>query len=350
MLKKLWRSLAATMALLIPSFTGQASDVINISELGKEWEEFKPIAYKFTQAGPTLIFSDSPEMVYDNGILYRDKVSGSVRLFFHHVNAMNPKKKLAVLISNKDSMHPIELTVFRKGISEPEYDWLKAGKEAEGAYFRKQEKIIHHSIGFGDSIEILTGCGRLLAENTLVTGIVDMELNRPAEICILMCDPEADLELFSANSNVIPMDEHPLRGTYKAADYHYEIKQPLLPKKDEVYYLKMANEESMIKGVDSTDGTLTVDNGNYGVVYTVDFKIAGKQRVKMFFNPIGGEFAGYGILEHKGKVKKIALPKGYSMGKTVEDLVEIGELTKGDYRFIWSPPGSSNLPVRLFWK
>lgn len=349
MLKKIGCVLAA-IALLCPMMVTQASDIVNISKLEKEWEEFKPLDYRLIKSGPTLIFSDSPEMVYDNGILYRDKVSGSVRLFFHHVNASQPKKKLAVLVTNRDSLKPIDLTITKQGISEPEYDWVKAGKEAEEAYLCKSAQKYHTTIGFTNSVELLTGRGRVLDNNTLVTGIVDLELSRPAEISILMCDTKADLELFNNSAAVLPIDEHPLRGTYKQADYHYIIKDSLLPKRNEVYYLKMADEQSMLRGMDNTTGQETVDNGNYGVVYTVDFRITGKRKIKMYFNPIGGEFSGYGVLEHKGKRKNIALPKGYSMGKTVEDLVEIGRLTKGEYKFIWSPPGSANLPIRLFWK
>ena len=32
--------------------------------------------------GPKLLFSDSPEMVYETGILYRDTLQGEGRLFF----------------------------------------------------------------------------------------------------------------------------------------------------------------------------------------------------------------------------------------------------------------------------
>ena len=52
----------------------------------------------FVANGPKLLFSDSPETVYNNGILYRDKVEGDVRLFLHHVNGVAGKKKLAVMV------------------------------------------------------------------------------------------------------------------------------------------------------------------------------------------------------------------------------------------------------------
>jgi len=350
--KKIGRLLAAAAALLLPSFA-QANDIIHLDALGKEEEELNltPVEYDFFADGPTLLFSDSPEMVYQEGILYRDTVKGPVRLFFHHVNAMEPKKKLAVIIKNKNEMHPVDLTVLRKGISEPEYDWLQAGKDAQEDYLlEKRQQPYHKSLGFGQSFELLTGRGRILENNTLVTGIVDLELSRPAEISVLLCDPKNDIELFNESAAILPMDEHPLRGSFANADYHYIVKKPIKVKDDSVYSLKMATSETMIKGVDKTTGKPAVDNGNYGVVYTLDFKIKGKHKVQFLFNPIGGEFAGHGILEAKDKRTHIPLPKKYAMGKTIEDMVELGQLGKGEYRFIWSPPGSANLPVRVFWR
>ena len=55
----------------------------------------------FVANGPKLLFSDSPETVYNNGILYRDKVEGDVRLFLHHVNGVAGKKKLAEVRANE---------------------------------------------------------------------------------------------------------------------------------------------------------------------------------------------------------------------------------------------------------
>ena len=55
-----------------------------------KYEEAK---VKIVEDGPTLLFSDSPEMVKACGIMYQDKVQGDVRLFFHHVN---DKKKIKI--------------------------------------------------------------------------------------------------------------------------------------------------------------------------------------------------------------------------------------------------------------
>ena len=67
----------------------------------------------------------------------------------------------------------------------------------------------------------------------------------------------------------------------------------------------------------------------------------------------GGPFAGYGVLENKTTKTRqlIALPEhDVAFGNKVDDAVKITELTAGEYNFIWSPPGASNLPIRLLWQ
>ena len=43
-------------------------------------------------------FSDSPETVEKDGILYQDTVKGNARLLYYHVNGTKQDKKIAVVI------------------------------------------------------------------------------------------------------------------------------------------------------------------------------------------------------------------------------------------------------------
>ena len=42
-----------------------------------------------------------------------------------------------------------------------------------------------------------------------------------------MCETKSDLELFNEAAAIQPMDEHPLRGTFAAADWNYTLKKPV---------------------------------------------------------------------------------------------------------------------------
>lgn len=59
-----------------------------------------PIAMSAPLDTGTLLFSDSPEYVTDDGILYGDKVTGDVRVYFYHVNQSNIPKKVVVMAYN----------------------------------------------------------------------------------------------------------------------------------------------------------------------------------------------------------------------------------------------------------
>ena len=305
---------------------------------------------QLSQSGPTLIFSDSPEMVYHKGVLYRDTVEGDVRIFFHHVNAMQGNKKLAILLKN-NGLRPAEYTVTRRGVGDSSWHYLKDGKDSQKKYFSGGQTVEKGRLGFSRTAELLTGRGFLLAPEKLLTGTIDLHLDRPLEISVLMCEPMNDLELFNNDAPVQPMDEHPLRGTFKNADWQYKLR-PLNVGDGDTYMLELASTgQGFIRGVDATTGKAATDHGNYGVMYAVDFELNGERSVRFSMNPLGGLFAGYGVLEHDGRQQLLALPESkIAFGDSYDDMLELGVLEAGKYRFIWSPPGASNLPIRLYWQ
>lgn len=308
------------------------------------------------QTGPTLLFSDSPETVYDNGILYRDTVQGDVRLFLHHVNGVNgTTKKLAVMLKNTDSIRPIKYAITRRGEAGYSYDYLAAGKNSQKKYLAEdKQKPVESRLGFLRSAELLTGRGIAMPSDKLYTETIDLHFDKPVEVSVLMCEQQADLELFNENAPILPMDEHPLRGTFRGSDWNYTLKQPI-SKPSEALFMELASPslpEGYAKGVDATTGLPAENYGNYGVLYNVDFAIKGKEPVTFIFNPIGGWFAGYGVLENKtkGERKIFGLPDMQtSVGDPEDEALDLGLLHAGEYRFTWSPPGASNLPVQLIW-
>ena len=90
-------------------------------------ENYQDVNVKVLQSGPTLLFSDSPEMVYENGILYRDIVEGEGRVFFHHVNGTKKQRKLAVLMRPVNKLATI--TWGCRGIGDPDKDYFNDYKE-----------------------------------------------------------------------------------------------------------------------------------------------------------------------------------------------------------------------------
>lgn len=346
-LKKCFQTLAISCMAFLPLNAFASDELITGRGLPETYTE---VTAQKTTSGSTLIFSDSPEMVYRNGVLYRDTVSGDVRIFFHHVNAMETNKKLAVILSN-EQIRPVKYSVANNSIGNAGWHYLKVGKETQQKYFSGVHNKTEGNLGFGNNTELLTGSGYVLEPAQLLVGTIDLHTDRPVQVSVIMCDEKTDLELYNEYASVQPMDEHPLRGTFDDADWNYTVSAPLNTDNNKVYMLELASEEQgFARGKDGTTGKDAVNYGNYGIVYSVNFTISGNKQAAMYLNPLGGLFAGYGVLKKAGEEKILPLPQDkVAIGDSYDDLLKLGVLEPGTYSFIWSPPGASNLPVRLYW-
>lgn len=305
---------------------------------------------KVKASGPTLLFSDSPEMVYETGILYRDTIQGSGRLFFHHVNGTDKPKKLAILVKNY-GLRQAAFTVTRSGIDGPSHDYQAVGKRSQEYYFDRQ-KANTVKLGFGKTVELLGGKGVVLPSDKLLTGTIDFTSDRPVEVTVLMCEPKTDIEIFAAMGKQLPLDEHPLRGTFAEADLNYKLQDTIDTATGAGYALLLADSQTgeYLRGTDATTGLPAENYGNYGVVYNIDYKLKGDKPYELWLNPWGGMFAGAGVLEQSGQRKIINIPDIPAFGRLGEEGFCIARLEpNSEGRFTWSPPGASNLPIRLFW-
>ena len=360
-------------------------------------EKYQDVDVQVLQSGPILLFSDSPEMVYENGILYKDTVEGKGRVFFHHVNSSKNTKKLAVLM--RPANQRTTITWGCRGVGDPDkwYSvsarkgqtryfndykelWQKAhkielkekrdkrkknskGKDGlpDYSFYRKVSDLPLTTLAKGEYVEVLSQkrnmkhAGARLKPEQLLTGMFDFHASQPVEIVIMMCDPEEDVERFSREAAVLPMDEHPLRGTYQHADLTYIVKKPIQMKWFQAKALCMADSEDryFLTGTDRMTGRQTQNHGNYGVIYHVLYSVAGEHPIQLGVNPWGGEFYGAGMMVSEDKAEVITIPGKnafFGKGDEVDDVfLHSPNHKRKDVEFIWSPPGASNLPIRAFW-
>ena len=95
LLRLLGKIIAATMTLI-------TSLSMTVSEARSSKKSFtSTIMHKLEvdtiDNGGTLLFSDSPEYVKENGILYTDVVEGDVRLLFYHLNESSVNKRMFLM-------------------------------------------------------------------------------------------------------------------------------------------------------------------------------------------------------------------------------------------------------------
>lgn len=325
-------------------------------EVDLERTEFTRIYLSLQHEERTLLLSDSPEYVgTDFGILYRGTVSGAGRVYFYHVNENKEKRKLALVLHNKN-IKPVTLTVERKIMSQkPTAAYFEVGRSLSARELETTVSPLEVQLDGGAHYVLFEELNRvLLQEGDLFSGLVDFHANLPVEVSVMMLPYyySADGALFAAKD--LPADKVYLRGTFaNQADRHFTTSYD---NNGGAAYVELANDEddAYIVGVDEMNAEKVVTNrGNYGVSSLVDVVTEGKGSYHLFFNPLGGAFAGSLAITYDNHERIVDLPRAnqvYIGHGTIYDTLYIGSYEAGKpLKIRFMPPGASNLPVRLLF-
>ena len=324
--------------------------------------------------GPTLLFSDSPEYATESGILYRDTVDGAVRVLYYHVNQTQHAAQVAVVLENV-GVGTAMVTIQRAGLSQPSPDYLFVGKATQAAYFDAQRSR-RFFLKKGEA-QVLDPAmtANLLAPDDLVYGVYDFVTTQDVRVSVVFCPAGTDPTTYVRRAPVLPADSLRLRGTFQNADRTLTATRPYDPEKDEINYVLLADNESdpYRTGIDATDGTATLNYGNYGILYHLHFPVQGRTRTQFYLSPFGGTYAGAVRARLKSGRENLLLtpPDTISFGAGSEDFTEAAGIEKartsglayltdsmeladlGTYTefsspdFLFSPPGASNLPAAI---
>ena len=328
------------------------------------------VEVKTVDTGGTLLFSDSPEYVKENGILYTDTVKGEARVLFYHLNESSSNKKLAIIIENvSKKFNTIDIT--RGATTKPSSNFLKVGKAVQTEYMKNK---------FSESFYLNKGEKRLLIKDLedvimkpgeLIYGVYDFNAEYPVKVTILMYPQTANPIDFLQFAQILPKDEQRLRGTFQNMNRTLTVEKIYNPNKDGIMYLMLADNVNDVykTGIDATDGSEVVNFGNYGINYKINLRT--KDDTRICLTPLGGFYAGaMRLLNYNGKkeskviltpqnqtyfgdktpkepehVKK-AREEGLSLLTNYTELAELGTY-KGKVSFEYSPPGASYLPVNI---
>lgn len=126
--------LAGLTCLSFWSGTGEAADA--------RWDDGVP---RYTEA-KVIIHEDGPNLLFrivrkwfKNAVSCTAIRSRASSVFFHHVNDTDSSKRLAIVL-RRTGIRPALVQLGRNGISDPNRDWLEAGKEAQIRYYGKQKE------------------------------------------------------------------------------------------------------------------------------------------------------------------------------------------------------------------
>ncbi len=326
--------------------------------------------------GGTLLFSDSPEYVDRPGILYQDTVNGEVRVLYYHLNNTKVPQKVAVVLENANSEERYNIVqVTRGGTAKPSEYYLWVGKNTQRQYFGEKKS---------DLVLLLKNRKRLLQSGMdeivlqpgeLVYGVYDFKVDHPVKTSVIMYPAKTNPVEFMERAKVLPRDSVALRGTYKGMDREITSEREYDPERDGIVYIMLADNkiDKYKAGVDATDGSQTVNYGNYGVLYKIAIPVKkGSPKVQYYLSPLGGVYAGI-MTVRRGRsphTKLIETPEGpgyfgeqtppepENVYKALEEgtailgnNMELADLGRYDNSvpnyFEFSPPGASNLPVCL---
>lgn len=337
--------------LIISSFGGQqASAAAGIN--GLDAERLPEWQVKSMSSGGKLLLSDSPEMVESDGILYQDKVTGSVRLFFYHVNSSPDVKKMAVILENSGDK-PAYVNVSQAALAGPGRSWMVVGKQAQLAYLG-EKKTYQLTVPPGGRVPLADNIEEeMLMPNTLMNGIYDFTTDRQINVKVLMLPVTENSIEFSRKAQVLPADQYRLRGTFEGANRQITPIEPYDPASDTIMGLTLADNQidTYLEGIDATDGSQVVNYGNYGVVYQIALPSKKGGRVAYYLAPLGGEYAGAIGINHPDVYwSPLATPRDrlYFGAKKNMDSAFLGTYESGDpLSLVFSPPGASNLPVKI---
>ena len=327
-----------------------------------------------TDGGGTLLFSDSPEYATDDGILYRDTVQGAARVLYYHVNRMDAPKKVAIVLENRSNGTSM-ITVSRGGASQPSPHYLDVGKATQALYCDDQQPRRFFLKKGERRVLVQDMDTTVLQPEDLVYGCYDFTTTQAVRTSVVICPSDADPAAFVRHARILPADDLRLRGTFAKADRTIRATHAYNPNKDGIAYFLLADNESDLyrKGIDATDGSETLNYGNYGILYHLEIPVAGQEKTQFYLSPFGGTYAGAMRVTTPDKRSQLLLTpsdttyfgegtdhmteySGIERAKEsglaiLTDGMELSDLGRYNARtaptFEFSPPGASNLPVAI---
>jgi hypothetical protein len=193
----------------------------------------------------------------------------------------------------------------------------------------------------------------VLKPQMLVTEIYDFQTDQPVTVKVMMLPVDNDERTFAEHATVLPAGKYHLRGTFVGRDRLLVPFKVYDPASDGAVAVTLADNriDRYLEGIDATDGSKVLNYGNYGVVYKLFLPTADGGDISYYLNPRGGGYAGaIGVKYRHVPQPPVPTPAdrlyfGYT---NLAELAPLGTFRSGESLWLtFSPPGASNLPVRL---
>lgn len=291
--------------------------------------------------GPTLLFSDSPEQIRDDGLLYRDTVDTSFRLVAYHLNAKTTPGRLMAVVKNVDTKNAT-VKLDRTGETAPARVEGVLGQVTLMDYFASrpgtqltlapEESAILYL-----SPTIIPQSGVSLMADGTTDGRLEVSLVFTSELAPA---PEALLAL-----SPLPVDSNHVRGTFPQAIRKFMLDlAAVLPAKA---IIGDPGQDPPATGRDVLTPADVTLKGNYGVTY--DVTLLNAAGAVLAISPRGGLYKGVVRVEEEGQTPLlIPLPRSGNIADPNRPLL-FHRARSRTVRLQFVPASGSHLPVHLLF-
>ncbi|MBZ9714877.1 copper amine oxidase N-terminal domain-containing protein [Deinococcus multiflagellatus] len=299
-----------------------------------------PSALATPVEGPSypLLFSDSPEVPDQSGILYQDSVAGRARLLAYHLNGLGKPARLYVMARNLES-RPVEVRTERLGETAPTRLESILGQVTLLEYFAS---------GGGTTLTLAPGqAAAVYASPTLNPGSgvnVMQDLSTSGRVDLTFLILEDGLPPTAQVAQQLPYlkpDGRHVRGTFPQAVRTLRVNLGALPTR---IVIGDGQVDPALTGTDALTGQGVRLAGNYGVLY--DLEVNGAAGTAVALSPRGGLYRGAMNIQDGPITQTIKLPRTGNALKPDEPVL-LWRAQSDRLNIDFVPSSGSNLPISL---
>lgn len=295
--------------------------------------------FKLTKG--TLIMSDSPECVNEEGILYQENVKGKGRLLFHHVkkNSSNTEaNRLIVMVENK-SKEPQVFSIGKCVVKGPSPHILYIGQQLLVDYFNSKTNV-YYLLDACEKRVIYDSIGSQWKQEEVISGLMDFYVKEEVQLTVIMSNTSED-DVNFLDLTYLERDKEP-RGTFNCLEKHYKIE---LPEKGASYISFEDNDKAWAKGTDGITQEERLNIGNYGIMYHITLKASADTQISI--NPRGGVFCG--AIQFDGE-NPIEIKREHYFKQEKESVIIGTILAHETKELYYMLPNGSAAPVRFIFQ
>ncbi len=283
-----------------------------------------------------LLVSDSPETLFEPGILYQDIVNGKARLYANHQNGMITTATFMIVATNMTT-DPVIITTTNKGEVFPSIYANLFGHQASLDFLLQdtiEEKIMIAPGATGTYVQLpdlMSGQGMNAIYDVVTTGQV---MFRFMAVDSFIDPPSPD------EYGILPRKKH-IRGTFPISEISWKISSGALSIPTRLT-IGNGTSDRFITGVDALTSEVTMNRGNYGVMYHIHADHPPKLAILMLAR--GGVFKGPFMVNGE-----LVLAPASGVITPSDGIFILARTTGKEKELVieFTPPAASNFPIDL---